>query len=93
VRILCAAAVSGVLALALCRPPVEVDVGSAEEGEDARVCALVDSLLAVAFLGVSPPSDATPEDFRATQRVNAELAQLREQMQSLDVVRELGCGR
>lgn len=56
------------------------------------MCALVDSLLAVAFLGVSPPSDATPEDFAAVRQVNTRLAQLREQMQGLDVVKELGCG-
>lgn len=81
------------MVLGLYRPPVEVGPGGAQEEANRRVCALADSLIAVAFLGVSPPPDATPEDFRAVQRVNAQLAQLREQMQSLDIVKELGCGR
>lgn len=77
--------------MGLCRPPVEVDVGGVQEEENARVCALVDALLAVAFVGVSLPPEASPEDFRAANRVNAQLAQLREQMMGTDVVRELGC--
>jgi hypothetical protein len=79
------------MALGVWHPPAPVDVDRLTEAQDRRVCALVDSLLAAAFLGVSPPPDATPEDFRAVQRVNAQLAQLREQMKSLDVVKELGC--
>lgn len=79
------------MALGLCRPPVAVEIGSAQEAENARVCALVDSLLSVALVGLSPPSDATPEEFRAVTRVNARLAQMGETFRGSGPMRELGC--
>lgn len=62
-------------------------------GQDRRTCAYLDAIMATAFLGVSPPPDATPEDFAATLRVNAELAQLREQLRGSDLMKEAGCAR
>ena len=79
------------MALGLCRPPIEVEVGSTQEATTARVCALVDSLLSVAFVGLSAPPDATPEEFRAVTRVNARLAQMGETFRGSEPMRELGC--
>ena len=55
------------------------------------MCALVDSLLSVAFVGLSAPPDATPEEFRAVTRVNARLAQMGETFRGSEPMRELGC--
>ncbi len=71
------------------RPPPALDVGSLTAAQDRRVCALAESFLAVAFVGVSPATDATPEDFAATVRINAALAQMSENLR--EAVREMGC--
>ncbi len=71
------------------RPSPALDVDSITEAQDRRVCVLAESILAVAFVGVSPPPDATPEDFAATVRINAALAQMSENLR--ESVREMGC--
>jgi hypothetical protein len=71
------------------RPSSALDVDSLTEAQDRRVCVLAESFLAVAFVGVSPPPDATPEDFAATVRINAALAQMSENLR--ESVREMGC--
>lgn len=69
--------------MGLCRPPAEVDVGSFTAVQDQRVCVLLDAIAALAFQGITPPADPTPEDVRATQDANARMAQLAEQVQGL----------
>lgn len=59
---------------------------------DRRVCAYMDAIMAAAFLGISPPPGGTPEDFAATLRANAGLAQMREQLRGSDLMKEAGCG-
>jgi hypothetical protein len=59
--------------------------------QDRRVCLFVDAILDVAFIGVSPPPYATPEDFDATVRINGRLAQMRETLRGSEMVREMGC--
>lgn len=71
------------------RPPPAVDVDSFTAAQDRRVCILMESFLAVATVGVSPPADPTPEDFQATVRANTQLAQMRENLRGS--VREMGC--
>ena len=78
------AAIAGVVALGLCRPPVEVDLGGTAPAQDERVCAFLDAIAALAFVGISPPPDSTPEDVIAVRRANAQLAQVREHLRSLD---------
>lgn len=90
-RIACALAFVGVLALGVYRPPPPVDVDRLTQVQDERVCAFVDALLDVAFVGVSPPPDSTPEDFAATVRINTRLAQMGETLRTSDMVRKMGC--
>lgn len=90
-RIACALALVGVLALGVWRPAAPVDVDRLTQMQDQRVCLFVDALLDVALVGVSPPPDSTPEDFRATVRVNTRLAQMRETLRGSEMVREMGC--
>lgn len=52
--------------------------------QDERVCDFLDALASLAFVGISPPIDPTPEDMMATRRANAQLAQVREHVRSLD---------
>lgn len=73
------------------RPPVEVEVGRTPEEQDQRVCAFFDAVAELAFQGLSPPLDATPERVDAVREVNADLAQVRERLWSLDIVKEMGC--
>jgi len=56
------------------------------------VCALVRTVTDLAFVGISPEPDATPEDFAAVQRANAQLAQVREAVLAGVDMKELGCG-
>ncbi len=55
------------------------------------MCRFVDALLDVAFVGVSAPPDASPEDFAASVRINLRLAQMGETLRTSEMVREMGC--
>ncbi len=79
------------MALGVWRPPAPVDVDRLTQVQDRRVCLFVDAILDVAFVGVSPPPDATPEDFAATVRINGRLSQMRETLRGSEMVREMGC--
>ncbi len=79
------------MALGVLRPPAPVDVDRLSEVQDRRVCLFVDAILDVAFIGVSPPPDASPADFDATVRINARLAQMRDTLRGSAMVREMGC--
>lgn len=79
------------MALGLCRPPPPVDVDRLSQTENRRVCAFIDGFLDVALIGISPPPDASPEDFAATVRINARLAQMGETLRGSEMVREMGC--
>lgn len=70
-------------------PPSPVDVDSLTAAQDRRVCTVIDTFLAVATVGISPPPDSTPEDFLATTRVNTQLAQMSETLRGS--VRAMGC--
>ena len=87
----CVIAIGGVLALGLCRPPPPVDVDRLTSAQDQRVCIALDAIVAFAYQGISPPIDASPEEMAAVHTVNAELAQLREQVRGLPSVKEMGC--
>ena len=80
----CVLVLGGVVALGLWRPAAEVDVDRLSQGQDARVCSFMDAIAALALVGISPPPDPTPEDVAAVHRVNAQLAQVREHLRSLD---------
>jgi hypothetical protein len=73
------------------RPPPPVDVDRLTQVQDERLCLLVDAILDMAFVGVSPPPDASPEAFDATVRINGRLAQMRETLRGSEMVREMGC--
>lgn len=75
------------MAVGLWRPTVEVEAG----GAAPEVCALAESFLDIALVGISPPPGATPEDFEATTRVNARLSQMRETLRGSEAMRKLGC--
>lgn len=77
------------MALGLYRPPAPVDVDRLTQAQDQRVCALVESFLDVALVGISAPSDPTPEDFAATVRINDALARMGETLRQS--TREMGC--
>lgn len=83
------------MALGVYRPPPPVDVDRLTQAQDERVCAFVDALIDVAFVGMSPPAGTGPdsgtEDFAATMRINARLAQMGETLRASDMVREMGC--
>jgi hypothetical protein len=70
------------------RRPVEVP----KAAEPSQVCVVVEAVVALMFVGLPPPVDATPEQTLAVQQVNALLAQRRETIMGLDVVKEMGCG-
>lgn len=91
VRAVCAVAIGGCVALGVWRPPAPVDVDRLAQVQDYRVCIAIDAIMALAYQGVSPPIDASPEEMAAVRTVNAELAQLREQVRGLPSVREMGC--
>lgn len=88
VRVACAGMVAGAVLAVTCQPQRAVTAD-----QDQRTCAYLDAIMATAFMGVSPPPDATPADFDATLRVNAQLSQLREQLRGSDLMRESGCAR
>lgn len=71
------------------RPPVGVATSSAP---DPQVCAVVESLLDVAFVGLSPPPESTPEDFAAVERINERLSQTADALRASEPMKELGCG-
>ena len=73
------------------RPPAPVDVDRLAQVQDERVCLFVDALLDVALVGISPPPNGTAEDFAATVRINARLAQMGETLRTSNMVREMGC--
>lgn len=79
-----------VVTVSRCRP-APVDVAPLAAAQDHRVCVVLDAVMAMAFQGVAPPVDASPEEMAAVRNVNADLAQMREQVQGLPSVRELGC--
>lgn len=81
----------GVVALGVSRPSPPVDVDSLTAAQDRRVCVVLDALVSFATQGVTPTVDASPEELSAVRSVNAELAQLKEQIRGLPNVRELGC--
>jgi hypothetical protein len=87
----CAIAIGGVVALGVWRPAAPVDVDRLAQVQDRRMCVALDAILDVAFVGISPPPDASPEDFAATVRINARLAQMRETLRASEMVREMGC--
>lgn len=89
VRAGCAGALVGVVALGVRRPNPPVDVESLTAAQDRRVCALAESFIAVALVGVSPPVDPTPADMDASLRVNAALAQMGETLR--ESAQEMGC--
>jgi hypothetical protein len=91
VRAGCAGALVGVVALGVRRPPPPVDVDSLTAAQDRRVCVVLDAVVAFATQGLAPPVDASPEELAAVRNVNADLAQMREVVQGLPSVRELGC--
>ncbi len=72
------------MALGVWRPPSPVDVDRLSQVQDERVCSFLNAIVTLAFVGISPPIDPTPEDMMATQRANAQLAQVREHVRSLD---------
>jgi hypothetical protein len=80
-----------VVALGVWRPAAPVDVDRMAQVQDERVCLFVDAFLSVALVGISPPPDASPEDFIATVRINARLAQMGETLRASEMVREMGC--
>lgn len=55
------------------------------------MCAVLDVLVAFATQGLAPTIDASPEELDAVRNVNADLADLREQIRELPSVREMGC--
>jgi hypothetical protein len=59
--------------------------------QDERLCAIVETLAALAFVGIPPPAGGTPEEISAVQQVNAQLAQRRATIMGMDAVREMGC--
>ncbi len=73
------------------RPSSAIDVDALTAAQDERVCVVVDAITALAFQGVAPPIDASPEELSAVRTVNTDLAQLREQIRGLPSVREMGC--
>jgi hypothetical protein len=79
------------VALGVWRPPAPVDVDRLTEVQDRRVCAVIETLAALAFAGVPPPSGGTTEEISAVQQVNAQLAQRRETIMGMTAVREMGC--
>lgn len=79
-----------VVAASRCRA-APVDVAPLVEAQDRRVCVVLDAVTAFAFQGLAPPVDASPEELAAVRNVNADLAQMREMVQGLPSVRELGC--
>ncbi len=81
-----------VVALVWYRPPA-ASVAPMEAAQDRRLCQVIETVLALAGEGVPPPQNPTPAEVQATQRMNAELAQRRETIMGLDMVRELDCGR
>ncbi len=87
----CAGVLVAVVVVGVRRPPSPVDIERLTEAQDRRVCVLVDAFLSLAVVGVSPPADATPEDFAATVRVNASLALIGETLRRSEIVREMGC--
>lgn len=89
VRAGCAGAIVGVVALGARHPAPAVDVKSLTAAQDRRVCALAESFIDVALIGVSPPADPTPADMDAALRINAALAQMGETLRQS--VREMGC--
>lgn len=88
-RVGCAGVLLGVVVVGVRRPPPPIDVDSFTAAQDRRMCILIDSFLAVATVGVSPPPDATAEEFQAATRINAQLAQMSETLRGS--VREMGC--
>lgn len=85
----CAIAISGVVALGVCRPPPPVDVDRLSQTQDDRMCVVLDAITALAFQGIPPPPDPTTEDVRAVRYVNAQLGQLAEQVRGMRATREV----
>ena len=79
------------MALGVFRPPAPVDVDRLAQVQDRRACLAIDAIMAFAYQGIAPPIDASPEEMAAVRSVNAELAQMREQVRGLPSVREMGC--
>lgn len=77
------------MVLGVCRPTPPVDVDRLTQAQDRRVCALVESFLDVALVGISAPSDPSPEDFAATVRINDALSRMGETLRQS--AREMGC--
>lgn len=76
-RVACGCALAGCVGIVALRPASETRVVVAQPDQ---LCGAIDAIIAVAFQGIAPPVDATPEDVRAVRAANAQLAQLAEQV-------------
>lgn len=79
------------MALGVQRPTVPVDVDRLTEVQDERLCAVIETVAALAFAGIPPPTGGTAEELTAVRQANAQLAQRREAIMGMDAVREMGC--
>lgn len=77
------------MALGVWRPPAPVDVDRFTQVQDDRLCIVLDAIAALAFQGITPPTDPTAEDIRAVRDANAQLGQLAEQVRGLRATREV----
>lgn len=77
------------MALGVWRPAASVDVDRMAQVQDERMCVVLDTIAALAFQGITLPTDPTTEDMRAVRDANAQLAQLAEQVRGLRATKEV----
>ena len=68
-----------------------VNVARLTAAEDARLCAVLDLIVGLAFQGFAPPLGASPEEAAAAANVNAHLAQVREQVRAFTTKEGMDC--
>lgn len=62
------------------------------EQPGGALCPVIEVVLALMLEGVPPEPGATEEQVGEVRRVNAQLAQRRETIMGLPMLREMGCG-
>ncbi len=81
----CGLALAGTIGVVALRPaPLGVT------GQPRAICFTLDAIAALAFQGVAPPADATPEELSAVRMVNAQLSLMAETVRGLRTTDE-GC--